>query len=895
VSGEWSADTTHHSPLTTHQPKVTDFGLAKHLDQAGLSRSGELIGTPAYMAPEQAAGSREVGPAADVYALGAILYECLTGRPPFQGDSPVSILVQVTQAEPVQPSRLRPGVPRDLETVCLKCLEKDPARRYATAAELAEDLRRYLAGEPTVARPVSVAGRVVKLVRRHPLTAGLLSLLAATLAAGLAGVLWQWRAAVAARGDLQRSLVAEADQRRQAEQNLYYGRIAQAVRLWEGGEADLARDVLAGCRPGPGRDDWRGWEWHYLSRQFRSERRVVRVDDWANALALIPGDPVELAVAAGRPRRGTAVPPSPALGRAGFLRPAAGDFRPGPEGAGGATEVAVQPNGPLVAWAAGGRIVLADWATGQHVRTITLPAAASAVTFTPDGASVVALAGHERLYVLDPATGAVTGEHPSGVDSVGVLAFHPDGHWLAVGGSIRGMVRVLGWPAGRTAADLGLQIGVAAVGFSPDGRTLAAAGSSGEVTLWDVVGWREVRRFQGHAGGVHALAFHPTGPVLATGGADRTVRLWQRTTGQPLAVYRGHAGPVRSLVFGPAGDWLASGAQDQTVRVWDATRDPRGRLFRLDGRLNDVAFEATPAGMVVRAAHVDGGVRAWSAADGRVLAEAGLGRGLRPDRPARHTAFFGGGRRVATVPRSDPRAVVLRDADTGRPVGALPAGDGPVLAIAADATGRWLAWATAGPDGGAELRWWDAAAEVAAGSARLTAADVRALAVEPGGGRTAVLAAPPDRPAGEQVVWLIDPAAPSGPPREIARGPGLPGGLTFGPGGRTLAVATAEAVHVYDADSGVLRHAIPCPPGMTGVAFNPDGRRLAAVDADGVVTLADPATGKVAFQFHGLARPRPNDLAVDARVMFSPDGHWLASTNWDGTLNLWDGRPADGE
>ncbi len=162
-------------------PKITDFGLAKCLDtESGHTRTGEILGTPSYLAPEQADGkTRDVGPAADTYALGAILYEMITGRPPFQGESTLDTLEQVRRREPVPPSRLQPRVPRDLETICLKCLEKEPARRYASAQDLAEDLRRFQAGEPIRARSASAWEHGVKWVKRRP---------AQALASGVVGL-----------------------------------------------------------------------------------------------------------------------------------------------------------------------------------------------------------------------------------------------------------------------------------------------------------------------------------------------------------------------------------------------------------------------------------------------------------------------------------------------------------------------------------------------------------------------------------------------------------------------------------------------------------------------------------------------------------------------------------
>ncbi len=168
----------------TYVPKITDFGLAKRLDETTWTRPGAILGTPAYMAPEQARGQGEViGPATDVYGLGAILYECLTGRPPFQADTALNTLALVVNEEPVPPRRQQPGVPRDLETICLACLEKAPGRRYRSALDLADDLRRFLAGEPIRARPAGLVERAVKWTRRRPTTAALLGVTALALAA----------------------------------------------------------------------------------------------------------------------------------------------------------------------------------------------------------------------------------------------------------------------------------------------------------------------------------------------------------------------------------------------------------------------------------------------------------------------------------------------------------------------------------------------------------------------------------------------------------------------------------------------------------------------------------------------------------------------------------------
>jgi tetratricopeptide (TPR) repeat protein/predicted Ser/Thr protein kinase len=225
--------------------KITDFGLAKRLDQeaappaGGATRTGVILGTPNYLAPEQAgSASGAVGPATDVYALGAILYELLTGRPPFRGATLLEALEQVRSAESVPPSRLHPQLPRDLETVCLKALAKEPGRRYATAAALAADLDNFLLGRPVAARPV---GRLVQLARgcrRKPLVAGLSAALVLVLLAAFAGVTWEWRRAEAQLEETRR-------EHRRAEENL------AACRQILGQFASLDKEYAPDSKPDP--------------------------------------------------------------------------------------------------------------------------------------------------------------------------------------------------------------------------------------------------------------------------------------------------------------------------------------------------------------------------------------------------------------------------------------------------------------------------------------------------------------------------------------------------------------------------------------------------------------------------------------------------------------------
>jgi eukaryotic-like serine/threonine-protein kinase len=242
-------------------PKVTDFGLAKLMErEVGLTRTGDIMGTPSYMAPEQARGMpSEVTASADIYALGAILYEMLTGRPPFKGSTPLPTLSQAAEQDVLPSGRLQRHLPRELETICLKCLEKEPRKRYAIAHDLADDLRRFLEHRPILALRTSHAEWLWRWCRREPVKATLAAGLILAIVAGFVGVAAQKRRA-------EERAAAEARERTRADiaeghalDNLYFSRLAQARLEWRINNSPFARQLLDGCDP-----PRRGWEWRYL-------------------------------------------------------------------------------------------------------------------------------------------------------------------------------------------------------------------------------------------------------------------------------------------------------------------------------------------------------------------------------------------------------------------------------------------------------------------------------------------------------------------------------------------------------------------------------------------------------------------------------------------------------
>lgn len=227
-------------------PHVTDFGIAKVLDAAdGLTFSGAVMGTPSYMSPEQAEGkSRELTVAADVWGLGAILYDCITGKPPFRSTSAMQVINLVRTAEPEPPQRLNPDAPDDLALITMKCLQKPPELRYATALELAEDLERWLRGEPVIAHPLSRPQKLVLWANRHPLVAALTAALATSFVLGVIGITWQWRNAVRAykEADFSRTL---ADNRAQElEHTLYKSQVTRSRMLLKSSDASAAEELL---------------------------------------------------------------------------------------------------------------------------------------------------------------------------------------------------------------------------------------------------------------------------------------------------------------------------------------------------------------------------------------------------------------------------------------------------------------------------------------------------------------------------------------------------------------------------------------------------------------------------------------------------------------------------
>jgi WD40 repeat protein/tRNA A-37 threonylcarbamoyl transferase component Bud32 len=838
-------------------PKVTDFGLAKQ-ETSDVTRDGAVLGTPSYMAPEQARGDvRAVGPAADVYALGAILYELLTSRPPFRAATVLDTLAQVKNDEPVPPRRLQPGVPADLETVCLKCLAKDPGRRYATALALAEDLRRWQEGLPITARRAGRMERAWRWARRRRALAGLYATAAAALV--LLGVSLWFKSRLgeaASEGEAARQAAAAQEAAAEAARTLAAEREYSAL-------AGRARERIARQAP--------GWTWEALDELARAARLPAARDhlpELRGAAAACAGG-VDV-------RRGREL-------AVGF----------------GPSCCAFSPDGRLLA--------LAQFKAAAYL----LPVSVALVD--PAGVQPTRTLGFPPKVVWRSAADAVQ-------DGARALAFSPDGRWL-VAGARSGMLHRwdLARPGAGPVSWAGHAAEVERLAFSPDGRALFTRDSK-SLKRWGVPVWAEEARAEAPEGVADFDVDAAGGRVAAAGGGR--VRFLSadtlRPAGPPLEA---PAGVLRvmpgghTLLLGAGGGLSLTPARPGRVAPERTLAGPEGARGH---EATVTSTDVSPDGaLVLSGSRADDHLRLWEAAGGRLVADlpAGvpgiaLGAAFAPDGRSFAVAtseqallYEVGGRaeQKFAAPAAGPvRAFAFGPDGALATVAASPLGLGSYAEVAAwppgevgaaaprarhpflsdgreEASvafhpgGRWLAYGLR--DG---LGLWD----------RTLAEPARTLGTEPaegvrfGPGRRAWAATDSNEVRGWDLASADRPAATwRDATGKIFRG--VDRALAVAPGGRWVASGWRDGtVRLHRAADAAVEGSAACGPAAAGAVALSAGEGLAAAgtEAGDLVLLRVPGGEKV-------ASARAHHDAVTGMAFAGDD--LLASGSRDRTVKLW--------
>jgi WD40 repeat protein len=662
--------------------KITDFGLAKKLDEVGRTATGDVMGTPSYMAPEQACGAASlIAPATDVYALGAILYECMTGRPPFKAATTLDTISQVVAEEPVAPKRLQTKTPRDLETICLKCLRKEPARRYTSAAALADDLDRFLKGEPILARPAGRTERAVKWAWRRPTAAALVAVSALAVLVVIAGLLFftsrlnmrnselsmalgraeeetnaKIREAIAK--DLALKAAKKSRQeaefaRHESQRNLYFAEmnLAGQTNQADGRAAAMIDEVLSRWRPATGEPDLRGWEWYYLRSVFTKPQLDLhghRDQVW---------------------------------------------------------RVRWSADGQRLASASTDRTIqIWDAVNGQRIQTLrghTQPIKALAGCIT--GKLIASGDSDGVIHLWDADSGKLLRQfHHRAL--VGDLSFNPDGHRLASAGA-DGTVKVWDTETGDQHVELRGSASTRCVRFNPDGTQLACGGEDGQLHIWDVTTLKRKTITQRQGAWIESVSWSPDGHRLAVAVADGPpfpcLRTWDADSGELIRSMSGPVTNLRSVDWSPDGRLLATGDLEQTVRLWESDSGRMRTVIRLPGRAAGVqSVSWSPDGTRLAAAVRDETVKVWETA-GLLANSSSL-----DDIPPTESVRWSPDSQLLALGGRDG-VVRLWDAATRQLTGSLKSQANSVWSMAWNPDGRRIAVSGKGP----EITVWDARAK----------------------------------------------------------------------------------------------------------------------------------------------------------------------------------------
>lgn len=826
------------------QPRVVDFGLAKRLegrltedgaalpDLPSLTLSGQVLGSPQYMSPEQAAGRhRQVGRRSDVYSLGGVLYHLLTGRAPFVGEALADILAQVATDEPLAPRRLNPAILPDLETLCLKCLEKEPGRRYPTALAVAEELARFQRNEPIQARPVGPVARAWRWGRRNPRLAGVGGLACLAFLLGFAGVTWEWH----------RAETGERSARLQSYGSDMYS-AQQSIRANNLGRA---RELLLRHRPQPGtrREDLRSFEWSYLWQHCQGDTHelVGRLDSGVRSMDVS--------------RDGTW----------------------------------------LVAGGEQGGVRLWNLETREETLLSQSSRIQAFAAFSPDSGSVLFCDQTERAPGLITVWDLRTRKRAEPISNewwVGPLMFSPDGGYFTYGIAHppnNKKVVVLEYASRTVVGEVAAQTPIvdALRGFdwviTPDNRSIIGSETpdepvakfAGPIFMVDFMEGGPPRHFPGHGEPIVAMAISPDGRLLATaaGWTETIIKLWEVPTFQPVGEFVGHAKWVCGLQFSPDGQALASGSADETVRLWNVPTRRSTRVFRGHHQeVRRVCF--SPDGRRLFSGSRDGEVLAWS-----LRAAPGPGLFWSASCHWDAIAFAPAGNRVAGLQQGSVQTAEAGPGFTPKPVPELGTNN-TCLVFSSDGSTLF-----AGDDSG-EVRAWYVPREEIVTRWRRSPDVITQLHGDRGSRRLVVIQnlKPPGVTRDFVPSLRIGVWDPSGGLEETSwTFPHWIDSCSLSPDGGFLAIAEAAGVvGLWNPGTAAKCAVLSFWGNASALGFSPDGRQIAAANAEGWIKIWDMKGWRVHFEFRALQRP------VTA-IAFSPDGRRLVSAG-DGeeAPRLWD-------
>ncbi len=877
---------------------IADFGLAKsQTDQDNLTHTGDILGTLRYLAPERFSGQGDVR--SDLYSLGLTLYELATLRPAFDESDRNKLIAQVMQAAPPSPRRIEPAVPPDLETILVKSTAREPDHRYQTAAELVEDLQRFIDDRPIRARPIGAIERLWRWCKRNPAVASLTATAAGLLllVAVVASIGYMAEAAQRAKAEIaeedakgQKTLAEAAHERarREAEWNrrlLYDADMQLAAQLWESetGTAKAIADLLDAHVAKGDEPDLRDFAWRYQRNLLQRAVTLSGHKDWCR-IALTADGALTTYDQADQLRH---------WGKVDRLLTQPEILVSLPRG----TCQAFSPDGATFAQGmSDGSVSLHDVASGRQRPGPKGTAAVKELAFSRDGKKLLTIHADRKVRLWDLAGNKMLSDISLAEDpDFNEAVLSPDGNLLVLANYPKNAEMAFLRLDERKSGILRAQGStVRCVAFSADGKTLASG--NGLVILWDTDTWKEKGRIYPKGGWVAHLAFSPDGSQLAVGGADGVVTLWdpvERTLRRRL---KGHTAAITNLMFSANGNTLASGSQDGTARLWDLGEAEQGRKLDVDAPSSGLAYSpdgkwlaisGAPAKLVdarteriiqefdsagrvafsadstLLATATGTRLKIWDVASGRLLHTLeGRCPATQPaDKTAEALAFSPNGKLLAVgFGRSSmfladyEQAVQIWNVQSGQEVCSLPHGNTvPSLAFFPD--GKILA--TASHDN--KLRLWDVTTWKEAGACQCPNS-IPALAISPA---PIPLAQQKDSPppAGERskdadAAYVIATASWNGP------------------------------IRLWHAASGQLLHTLPGHANTVfALAFSADGKTLASSSFDRTIKLWDPISGRELRTLAGHGN-------WVYQLAFSPDGNTLASAGADRSVRLWETIPS---